>query len=73
MKGLLKKTEREEDPREAILKYAKEAEEDPYWFRAYQTTQPVTQFDYKALEDEQAEEIRKATEAEKKRQQGGGQ
>lgn len=33
--------EDDQDPREAILKYAKEAEEDPYWIApAYKKTQP---------------------------------
>jgi len=31
---------REEDPREAILKYAQEAEENPVFFGAYKSTQP---------------------------------
>ena len=29
--GLSKRVEDDQDPREAILKYAKEAAEDPYW------------------------------------------
>ncbi|CAK9293618.1 unnamed protein product [Gordionus sp. m RMFG-2023] len=29
-----------QDPREALLKYAKEAESDPYWTKAYTKTQP---------------------------------
>jgi hypothetical protein len=37
---------RDEDPREALLKYDKEAKENPYWFAAYQKTQPQTKFDY---------------------------
>jgi hypothetical protein len=28
------------------LKYEKEAKENPYWFAAYQKTQPQTKFDY---------------------------
>lgn len=43
--GLRKKVEDDQDPREAILKYAKEAEENPYWIApAYKKTQPVTIF-----------------------------
>lgn len=39
--GLSKRIEDDQDPREAILKYAKEAEEDPYWIApAYSKTQP---------------------------------
>lgn len=33
-----------EDPREALLKYAKLAEEDPQFTKAYGSTQPVTQY-----------------------------
>ena len=36
----------QEDPREAILKYAKEAEENPVFFGAYKETQPNAIFDY---------------------------
>lgn len=39
--GLSKRVEDDQDPREAILKYAKEAEEDPFWVSpAYKKTQP---------------------------------
>nr|XP_018896430.1 PREDICTED: gastrulation defective protein 1 homolog [Bemisia tabaci] len=39
--GLSKKVEDDQDPREAILKYAKEAAENPYWVApAYSQTQP---------------------------------
>ena len=40
--GLSKRVEDDQDPREAILKYAKEAEENPYWITpAYAKTQPT--------------------------------
>ncbi|XP_075226341.1 gastrulation defective protein 1 homolog [Lycorma delicatula] len=43
--GLSKKIEDDQDPREAILRYAKEAEENPYWIApAYKNTQPKTIF-----------------------------
>lgn len=43
--GLSKRVDDEQDPREAILKYAKVAEEDPYWITpAYKKTQPKTLF-----------------------------
>lgn len=43
--GLSKKIEDDQDPREAILKYAKDAEENPYWIApAYKKTQPKTIF-----------------------------
>lgn len=39
--GLSKRIEDDQDPREAILKYAKDAEENPYWIApAYKKTQP---------------------------------
>ncbi|XP_019545349.3 gastrulation defective protein 1 homolog [Aedes albopictus] len=39
--GLSKRVEDDQDPREAILKYAKEAAENPYWISpAYNKTQP---------------------------------
>ncbi|KAG5325114.1 GAD1 protein, partial [Pseudoatta argentina] len=43
--GLSKRIEDDQDPREAILKYAKIAEEEPYWIApAYKRTQPTTIF-----------------------------
>lgn len=39
--GLSKRVDDDQDPREAILKYAKEAEENPFWITpAYAKTQP---------------------------------
>lgn len=44
--GLSKRVDDDQDPREAILKYAKEAEENPYWIApAYAKTQPKAIFD----------------------------
>lgn len=43
--GLSKRVDDEQDPREAILKYAKEAEENPFWVApAYKKTQPKAIF-----------------------------
>ncbi|XP_041974755.1 gastrulation defective protein 1 homolog [Aricia agestis] len=43
--GLSKRVNDEQDPREAILKYAKEAEENPFWVApAYKKTQPMPIF-----------------------------
>lgn len=43
--GLSKRIEDDQDPREAILKYAKVAEENPYWIApAYKKTQPEAIF-----------------------------
>jgi hypothetical protein len=35
---------RDEDPREALLKYAELAEKDPLFTNAWKTTQPKTQY-----------------------------
>ncbi len=44
--GLSKRVDDDQDPREAILKYAKEAEENPYWIApAYKKTQPKPIFE----------------------------
>lgn len=44
--GLSKRVDDDQDPREAILKYAKEAAENPYWITpAYAKTQPVAVLD----------------------------
>lgn len=41
--GLSKRVDDDQDPREAILKYAKDAAENPYWIApAYAKTQPNT-------------------------------
>ncbi|VVC93472.1 unnamed protein product [Leptidea sinapis] len=43
--GLSKRVDDDQDPREAILKYAKEAEENPFWVApAYKKTQPMPIF-----------------------------
>jgi WD repeat-containing protein 70 len=43
--GLSKRVEDDQDPREAILKYAKDAAENPYWIApAYTKTQPTPIF-----------------------------
>lgn len=44
--GLSKRVDDDQDPREAILKYAKDAAENPYWIApAYAKTQPKPIFD----------------------------
>ncbi|CAH1119828.1 unnamed protein product [Phaedon cochleariae] len=54
--GLSKRVEDDQDPREAILKYAKEAEENPYWITpAYKSTQPKA-CTSKFVEEEEKEE-----------------
>lgn len=54
--GLSKRVDDEQDPREAILKYAKEAEENPYWITpAYKNTQPQACSSYYEGDDEPPE------------------
>ncbi|KAK6635610.1 hypothetical protein RUM44_000864 [Polyplax serrata] len=58
--GLSKRIEDDQDPREAILKYAKEAAENPYWITpAYKNTQPQTIFQDKNDDDETSEPVTK--------------
>lgn len=48
--GLSKRVDDDQDPREAILKYAKEAEENPIWIApAYKKTQPKPIFNIEGL------------------------
>lgn len=55
--GLSKRVDDDQDPREAILKYAKEAEENPYWIApAYKKNQPVPIFNTETEEKEPDEE-----------------
>lgn len=55
--GLSKKIEDDQDPREAILRYAKDAAENPYWIApAYSKTQPTTIFQSEGKEDQSSEE-----------------
>ncbi|KAJ3268309.1 WD repeat-containing protein 70, partial [Terramyces sp. JEL0728] len=58
MKTMTKNTTRQEDPREAILKYADKAKNDPYWIApAYKKTQDKPVLAEKVYEDE-AEYVR---------------
>lgn len=55
--GLSKRVEDDQDPREAILKFAKEAEENPYWIApAYAKTQPKQIFNTTANDVERNNE-----------------
>ncbi|KAL3284771.1 hypothetical protein HHI36_018914 [Cryptolaemus montrouzieri] len=50
--GLSKRVNDDQDPREAILKFAKEAEENPYWITpAYSKTQPKNVLDESISEE----------------------
>lgn len=63
--GLSKRVDDDQDPREAILKYAKDAAENPYWIApAYKQTQPKAIFSEKLPADEPATKKPK-TEADK--------
>lgn len=44
---------RDEDPREAILRHAAEADSNPYWFAAYQKTQPVPIFNTEEIDEDE--------------------
>ncbi|ORX73271.1 WD40 repeat-like protein [Linderina pennispora] len=60
MKSLIKDTLRDEDPREALLKYARVAEEDPKFIApAYKGTQDKPVFDESGMADEPAMKRRK--------------
>ncbi|KAF3903871.1 Coronin-2B [Dactylellina cionopaga] len=49
---------RDEDPREALLKYAEKAEKDPMFTGAWRETQPVTIYNNDLEEEEEEEEER---------------
>ncbi|KAI9135878.1 hypothetical protein BKA69DRAFT_1137877 [Paraphysoderma sedebokerense] len=67
MKSIIKDTSREEDPREAILRHAQAAAEDPYWIApAYKKTQPKAVLAEK-VSDEEEEEEEEGSGMEKKR------
>ncbi|KAG7157714.1 WD repeat-containing protein 70-like [Homarus americanus] len=54
--GLRNKVHEEGDPREALLKYAKDAEENPYWVTpAYTKNQPKPVFQEKEIPEEEEE------------------
>ncbi|ORX64582.1 WD40 repeat-like protein [Anaeromyces robustus] len=54
MKHIMKDTTHDEDPREALLSYAKKAEENPYFIApAYKKNQPKPVFDESELDEEE--------------------
>ncbi|XP_034651991.1 gastrulation defective protein 1 homolog [Drosophila subobscura] len=58
--GLSKRVDDDQDPREAILKYAKDAAENPYWIApAYKDTQPKAIFSEKLPTDRDEPPIKK--------------
>ena len=55
--GLSTRVDDDQDPREAILKYAKEAEENPIWIApAYKKTQPIPIFNTDGIPPEPVDE-----------------
>jgi len=53
MKMVNKNTQRDEDPREALLKYKEISEKEAYWVTpAYQHTQPKAIYNYDSINDE---------------------
>lgn len=62
--GLSKRVDDDQDPREAILKFAKDAAENPYWISpAYAKTQPTTIFEgMKTKETDEPETKKQKTE-----------
>ncbi|KAJ3022627.1 hypothetical protein HKX48_005689 [Thoreauomyces humboldtii] len=55
MRGLIKDTMRDEDPREAILRHAKDAAENPFWIApAYKKNQPKTVYAEEVYEEGEA-------------------
>ena len=68
MKTVIKDTRRDEDPREALLKYAAIAEQDPIFVApAYRMTQPKTIFDEELLRREAEVAEKRHAEEEKTR------
>ncbi|DAZ98133.1 TPA: hypothetical protein N0F65_003119 [Lagenidium giganteum] len=68
MSSHIKTSFREEDPREAILRYAKKAKEDPQFTAAYSKSQPSGQIDKRyQLTEQTLEEEAVAKEAEERR------
>lgn len=60
MSMMIKDTSRDENPRDALLKHAKEAEENPIWIdHVYKKNQPKKIFDERKDEVEDREVIRK--------------
>ncbi|CEP03728.1 hypothetical protein PBRA_003336 [Plasmodiophora brassicae] len=61
---------RSEDPREALLRYADQAAQDPVFFgKAYAESQPVPVFDTAGVEKEMALEAEKAAKAQRLREE----
>ncbi|KAF5377544.1 hypothetical protein D9615_005192 [Tricholomella constricta] len=55
VQNLVRDTTRDQDPREALLKYAEQAESDPQWTGAWKVNQPKPVFAPAATEEEEEE------------------
>ncbi|TFY74140.1 hypothetical protein EWM64_g9872 [Hericium alpestre] len=55
VQNLVRDTTRDEDPREALLKYAERGEKDPRWTSAWRTNQPKPVFREVEQDDEEGE------------------
>lgn len=53
VRHLVRDTTRDEDPREALLKYAEAAEQDPHWTAAWRVNQPKPVFQEEEVEEEE--------------------
>ncbi|KAF8527864.1 transcription factor [Hysterangium stoloniferum] len=53
VRHLVRDTTRDEDPREALLKYAEAAEQDPLWTAAWRVNQPNAVFQEEEVEEEE--------------------
>ncbi|TFK41387.1 transcription factor [Crucibulum laeve] len=56
VQNLVRDTTRDVDPREALLKYAEKAEQDPQWTGAWRVNQPNPVFSTEGMEEEKEEE-----------------
>lgn len=58
VQNLVRDTTRDEDPREALLKYADLADKDPKWTKAWRATQPNPIFQHEDVEEKDSDEER---------------
>lgn len=59
VQGMVRDNMRDQDPREALLKYATASVEDNEWTSAWSKTQPKPVFDTRPLSDEEKEDKKK--------------
>lgn len=56
VQNLVRDTMRDEDPREALLRFAEKADQDPQWTKAWKTNQPKPVFTEEDTKDEKEDE-----------------